>query len=137
VTIVVDGSMAIAWLYPEQHPEIVKEVLRIVVKEGATVPSLWKLEVANFLRTTVRRKRCDEKFAAQSLQDLDRLHVHIDDDTDVYAWTDTRALAAKHDLSVYDAAYLELALRRGLKLATCDKELAKAAERAGVEVLFG
>lgn len=137
MTLVVDASMAIAWLDAEQQPQIVSDVLRRVSREGASVPSLWKLEVANFLRTAVRRKRCDEKFAERSIQDLEQLRILIDLETDLHAWGRTHDLALTYDLTAYDAAYLELALRRGDGLATCDQDLAKAARRAGVDVVLG
>lgn len=137
MTIVVDASIAIAWLYPEQYPNAVKDAFSLVTRGGGVVPSLWKLEVANVLRNAVRRKQCDERFATLSLRDLSRLAIVVDEETDLYAWTDTRALSAKYDLTVYDAAYLELALRRELALATCDRELAKAARRAGAQVILG
>lgn len=137
MTIVVDASMTVAWLFVEEQSKTVMDILRRASDEGVSVPSLWKLEVANVLRTAVRRKQCDEKFALSSLRDLERLQVIIDTQTDAHAWGRTREIAAEYNLSVYDAAYLELALRRDETLATCDKALAKAAQRAGLEVLLG
>jgi predicted nucleic acid-binding protein len=127
--------MAIAWAVPEQQTEVSKAVLGRVGNEGAFVPSLWKLEVANVLRNMVRRKQCDEKFASDSLGLLTRLQITIDQETDARAWGETRELAVKFDLTIYDAAYLELALRRKAVLATLDMKLAVATRRAGLEVL--
>lgn len=137
MTLVVDASMAIAWLFVEEQSKAVMDILNRASDEGICVPSLWKLEVANVLRTAVRRKQCDEKFVEASLQDLGRLQLVIDAHTDDHAWGQTRELAAAYDLSLYDAAYLELAMRRKEPLATCDRALAKSARRAGVEVLLG
>ena len=135
MSIVLDASMAIAWAVPEQQTEISREVLSRVGAEGAFVPSLWKLEVANVLRNLVRRNRCDEKFASASLDLLARLQITIDQETDVHAWGRTRELAIKFDLTIYDAAYLELALRREGTLATLDRALADAARRATLNVI--
>src|SRR5690349_8874440 len=104
--------MAVAWVIPEQQTATSREVLRRAPKEGACAPSIWKLEVANALWGLIRRKQCDEKFATQSLEILARLAVTTDQETDLHAWGRTRALASEFDLTVYDASYLELALRR-------------------------
>jgi len=135
VSIVVDASMAIAWLFPEQQTASSRSALQRVAAEGAYAPSLWKLEVANVLRISVRRKQCDEAFASSSLDLLARLQVNIDQETDAHAWGRTRKLAGDFDLTIYDAAYLELALRREGVLATLDGKLALAARRAGLETM--
>jgi len=135
VTLVVDASMAIAWLFADERSATPQEVLRQVAAEGAYAPSLWKLEVANVLRGAVRRKRCDAKYAARSLQRLERLQITIDAETDTHAWGRTRQLSEKYDLTMYDAAYLELAIRRVGSLASRDAALAAAARKAGLEVL--
>lgn len=135
MSLVVDASMAIAWLFPEQQTEVSRAALKRVASEGAFAPSLWKLEVANVLRISVRRKQCDEAFSASSLDLLSRLQVTIDQETDDHAWGQTRKLAADYDLTIYDAAYLELALRRDCVLATLDGKLALAARRAGLETM--
>jgi predicted nucleic acid-binding protein len=137
VTLVVDASIAVAWVLEDEQSELIDDIMRRVVFEGGCVPSLWKLEVANVLRAVVRTRRCDEKHAVASLRRLERLPIRVDDETDPHAWTRTRDLANVYALSVYDAAYLELALRREMGLATCDKDLAKAARRAGVEAILG
>jgi predicted nucleic acid-binding protein len=95
-----------------------------VVSGGAAVPSLWRLEVANVLRNAVRRGRCDQAYVDRSLARLGRFPV--DDETSVHAWTATRALSREQGLTSYDAAYLELAIRKSQPLATCDAELIAA-----------
>ena len=101
---------------------------------ATVVPSLWRLEVANMLRNATRRGRCDEDFAVASLSRLDRFKIRIDDETDQHAWGATRTLSREEGLTTYDAAYLELALRKGLPLASCDGDLIQAAGRRSVEV---
>lgn len=136
MTLVVDASTAVAWLFVNERTEIPQQVLRRVAVEGAVVPSLWRLEVANVLRSAVMRKRCDEKYAARCLQRLDRLQIATDQETDLHAWGRTRQLSNKYNLSLYDAAYLELAIRRDGMLATQDNELAAAATKAGIKTAF-
>jgi predicted nucleic acid-binding protein len=135
VTLVLDASMTIAWLFDGERTEAAHAVMRQVVAEGAIVPSLWRLEVANVLRNAARRGRCNEAYVDRSLARLARLAIRRDEETDDHAWGATRALARKEDLSLYDAAYLELALRRHLPLASCDKALLTAAARRKVVVL--
>ena len=103
--------------------------------ERATAPAIWPLEVANGLLQAERRGRITEAFRKQRLVDLGLLRVILDDETSRHAWQETSDLALRHGLSAYDAAYLELALRRALPLATLDKSLARAAERENVTVL--
>ena len=110
-------------------------VMQMVTETGANVPSLWRLEVANVLRSAVRRGREDEPFVDRSLRRLDAMTITIDDQTDLQAWGATLALSRTEGLTLYDAAYLELAIRLGLPLATGDRELVAAAQRLGVAVL--
>ena len=135
MSVVVDASMAIAWLFADERTDAAHAVMLRVVSGGAFVPSLWRLEVANVLRNAVRRGRCDEAYVDRSLERLGRLPVEIDDETSMHAWTATRALSREQGLTSYDAAYLELAVRKSQPLATCDADLIAAAGRCGVEVL--
>ena len=135
MTVVLDASMTIAWLFDDERTAAAHEIMMRVVAEGALVPSLWRLEVANMLRNAVRRGRCDEDFASASLSHLNRFKIRIDDESDQHAWGTTHTLSRDEGLTTYDAAYLELALRSGLPLASCDGDLISAAERRAVEVL--
>lgn len=135
MSVVLDASMAIAWLFTDEHTPAAHAVMQRVASEGALVPSLWRLEVANVLRNAVRRKRCDEPYVERSLARLGRLAIRCDDETDVHAWGVTRQLANEENLTLYDAAYLELAIRSGRPLATCDAALASAARRRSIDVL--
>jgi len=136
VNLVLDASMALAWILDDENNDANQAILRIVAADGAVVPSLWRLEVANVLQHSVRRKRCDQAFADSGLLLLERLQILVDHETDKHAWGETRRLAIEHGLTVYDAAYLELALRRGLPIASCDAEMIQAAKSAGVEVII-
>ena len=133
--VVIDASMTIAWLFHDERTETPQLVLRRVAREGGLAPSLWRLEVANVLRNAVRRRRCDQGYATRCLQRLGRLRIMIDPKTDAHAWGTTRQLSIEHDLTLYDAAYLELAHRRGLPLATTNRALRAAARTLTVELI--
>ena len=108
------------------------EVLQYVVAQGGVAPSLWRFEVANGLQMAIRRKRIDAAYRAASLVDLAVLPIAIDPDSDRHVWTATVQLAEQHGLTIYDAAYLELAQRRRLPLASLDRALRQAAISIGV-----
>lgn len=137
MTVVLDASMAIAWMFDDERTEYAGEALRRVVAEGAIVPSLWRLEVANVLRNAVRRGRCDEGYVDRSLNRLERYPITVDVETGTHAWGATRALAHDLGLTVYDAAYLELAVRCRLPLVSRDRALIAAARASGVETPTG
>jgi predicted nucleic acid-binding protein len=127
--------MTVAWLFEDERTAAAHAVMRQVVHEGAIVPSLWRLEVANVLRNAVRRGRCDEDYADRSLARLGRLPIRSDEETDDHAWGATRILSREENLTLYDAAYLELAIRKGASLASCDAALLAAAARRKVDVI--
>jgi len=135
MSVVLDASMTIAWLFEDERTEAAHAVMRRVVVHGAVVPTLWRLEVANVLRNAARRGRCDEAYVDRSLARLSRLTIRSDEETDRHAWTATLALSREETLTLYDAAYLELAIRKGLPLASCDEALLAAAGRRKVDVL--
>ena len=84
------------------------------------MPGLWRLEVANVLEMGVRRGRHNASFSEATLDDLALLPIQVDGETDRHAWGETLRLAERHQLTLYDAAYLELAMRRKAALATLD-----------------
>jgi predicted nucleic acid-binding protein len=135
VSVVLDSSATLAWVHGDERTPAIEAVFDRVADRGAVVPSLWHLEVANSLTVAVRRKRISPAERADALSDLAQLDVSVDDKTEQHAWRATTQLADLLGLSVYDAAYLELAQRKRLPLVTLDKALIRAAEAAGVEVL--
>jgi predicted nucleic acid-binding protein len=135
VSLVIDSSATLAWVYSEETTEAIADVLARMTERGAWAPALWRLEVANVLQMNVRRGRHDAAFRDAALADLDVLPISIDAETDRQAWSATLRLAERHRLTLYDAAYLELAQRRGMPLATLDQELRDAASAEGVIVL--
>jgi predicted nucleic acid-binding protein len=135
MSLVLDSSVTLAWVYSDEITEPVREVFARLSERGAWVPGLWRLEVANILEMGVRRGRHDAAFRDATLADLALLPIHLDSETDRQAWGATVRLAQRHRLTAYDAAYLELAQRRGLPLATLDKQLRDAASAEGVILL--
>ena len=135
MSLVLDTSATLAWVYSEETTAAVVEVFARLNERGAWVPGFWKLEVANILGMGARRGRHDVTFRDATLADLALLPIAVDPETERHAWGATARLADRHKLTVYDAAYLELAQRRGLPLATLDGELRKAAVTEGVVLL--
>ncbi len=135
MSLVLDTSVTLAWIYSEESTQATAELELQVIQSGAWVPSLWRLEVANILEMGVRRGRHNSAFRNATLTDLALLPISIDPETDRQAWGPTLHLAEHHRLTIYDAAYLELAQRRGLALATLDKELRTAAVKEKIVLL--
>jgi predicted nucleic acid-binding protein len=135
VSLVLDSSVALAWIYGNETTDPVRAVFRQIVEGGAWVPGLWRLEVANVLEMGIRRGRHDAVFRDRTLDDLRLLPIQTDPETDRHAWGLTKEIAANHNLTRYDAAYLELALRRELPLATLDTDLRTAAAAEKVPLL--
>jgi len=132
VDIVVDSSVAVAWCFSDEQGEYAQAVLDALSTRRAVVPYLWHLEVANTLLVGERRKRSTQADTATWLGLLSALPIEVDDETRAQAFGTTISLARAHSLSAYDAAYLELAMRRRLPLATLDEKLKAAARAVGV-----
>jgi predicted nucleic acid-binding protein len=132
VEFVVDCSVTLAWCFHDEKDPYADAVAAGFPAVQAFVPSLWPLEVANALLMGERRKRSTQADTASWLAFLNSLPISVDDETTTRAWGDTLNLARSHNLSAYDAAYLELALRRGLPLATLDNRLKAVAGAVGV-----
>jgi predicted nucleic acid-binding protein len=132
---VLDCSIAIAWCFADESTPESDALLDRVRAEGAMVPSLWQLEVGNVLLTATRRGRLSQAEAQARLEALAVLPIAIDGATPHRAWREVVALARMEHLTVYDACYLELAIRYGLPLATKDRALQQAARNVGIEML--
>lgn len=135
MSIVLDSSATMAGIYADEISPAIQRVLELVAEEGAWVPSLWPLEVANILEMGVRRGRHNAAFRDATLGDLQLLPIHIDPESERQTWGATLKLAERHGLTLYDAAYLELAKRRVLPLATLDRDLRRAAEAENAMLL--
>jgi predicted nucleic acid-binding protein len=132
---VLDSSVALTWVLPGEATSATEELLATVGDLGAIVPGLWPLETANVLWMAERRGRISLAERTRALSALAELPIQIDERTAALAFGATSALAAMRDLTVYDACYLELALRLGLPLASLDKRLCQAASTAGVSLI--
>jgi predicted nucleic acid-binding protein len=133
--IVIDASIVVAAIMPDKDAVRAGPVFtRIgrIGEGGAVVPSLWRLEVANALLMAERRRRIDPVRRREGLALIAALPIEVDLGTWDRAWHDILPLAARFRLTAYDAAYLELAQRIGLPLATLDEDLGAAAAQLGV-----
>src|SRR4051812_34414107 len=130
--LVLDCSIALCWYFQDEADPYADSVAEKLVSAEALVPSLWALEVANAVLMGERRKRSTQADAQRWIAVLETLPITLDGQTSARAWNDTLTLARAQNLSAYDAAYLELALREGLPIATLDAKLKAAAQAVGV-----
>lgn len=132
---VLDASIVLAWLLPDEQAEQAEKVVIQAMLAGAFAPALFHLEVANALRSNIKRRRIDVGYRDKALEQLERLGVARDRESfDPTVLAETVRLSDKHDLTVYDAAYLELAIRMEAPLGTFDDDLRRAAEAEDVDV---
>lgn len=135
MSLVLDSSVALTWCFEDERTSATVSVLAQIEQNSAVAPTLWPLEVQNALVMAERRKRLDEVKRHQLTGFLAALPVTLDADTAAQSWTVTTHLAERYRLTVYDAAYLELAQRLSLPLATLDQELRAAGSSLGVPLL--
>jgi predicted nucleic acid-binding protein len=131
MALVIDASIAAAWAFADEHVDAELTFARIGTEE-AHVPTLWWYELRNVLVTGERRGRLTERETARFLRDISRLAITVDR---APSEGGVLTLARRHRLTVYNAAYLELALREALPLATLDQGLADAAQAEGVALV--
>jgi predicted nucleic acid-binding protein len=135
LSLVLDSSVTLAWLYSDERNEAAQNVLDTVKDSGAWVTSIWRLEVGNSLQLAVRRRRISAEFRDASLADLALMNINTDSETDMFVWSTTLRLAERYNLTLYDAAYLELAQRRDLPLASLDRDLRAAGSALKITLL--
>jgi len=134
---VLDCSAAMPWVFEDESSTESEAILHRLQAEGAFVPGVWPLEVCNALLVALRRGRLAEQKSERFVAALEGLPITVDEQAQGHVFDQVLPLARQHGLSSYDAAYLELALRKKAPLATLDAGLARAAQAAGVEVLGG
>jgi predicted nucleic acid-binding protein len=133
---VLDGSVAVAWCFEDEATDFTEGVLDLLSAGGEVhVPSIWPLEVANALLVAERRKRIALAKVTALLIRIAGLPISVRHSDPKQAFEQILPMARQLELSQYDAAYLELAVREGLPLATLDAELRRAAQVIGVELL--
>lgn len=132
---VLDCSVAISWCLVDENNPTANAILAMMLDAEAFVPGIWSLEIANVLLVAERRNRMTQEQSEEAIALLQSLLIQVDTVTDANALGATLAIGRQEGLAAYDAAYLELALRLGLPLATIDTRLAEAATRCGVELV--
>jgi predicted nucleic acid-binding protein len=133
--LVVDCSVAMAWLFPDEATLQTAKLLERLGTETALVPGWWFLEMANVLAVAERKGRITVAQSSQFIGELSKLDIESESDPAERAFDHILPLCRTHRLTSYDALYLDLAVRRGLPLATLDESLRKAAKKLGVKLL--
>jgi predicted nucleic acid-binding protein len=134
---VLDASSVLAWCFEDEGGPDADDLIERVAADGAAVPASWSLEIANGLVMGERRGRVKPAESAAFVAMIEELPIVADRATSARALHETMSLAREHRLTAYDAAYLELAMRLGLPLATGDRSLKAAAKRVGVILIDG
>jgi predicted nucleic acid-binding protein len=133
--LVIDGSVAVSWFLADEHSPYAKEVrARMPDADFVCVPAHWMLEVVNALLVAERRRRIAAVDVNHAAGILRQMPIRSDLETSDQTGGQTLELARQHSLSIYDAAYLELALRLGADLASLDEPLNAAAVKRGVRL---
>lgn len=132
---VLDCSVAISWYFADEKTDKTDQLRDKLVEGVIFVPLLWSMEVCNVVSVAYRRGRITTEEVPKLLADLKDLPDEIDNETEAMVWQHSFQLAQKHKLSVYDAVYLELAIRKKTPLATLDRRLKEACFAADVKVL--
>ncbi len=133
--LVLDCSIAVAWCFEDEATPELDALLDRTQTEGAVVPALWISEASNVLLMALRRGRISRETLQERLSLLDMLPIEIDRLASGAVWrTSVLTLADTEGLTFYDATYLELAIRRGLQLASSDAQLRRAARRRGLVI---
>lgn len=135
MALIIDASVAMGWFIESQATPISRAALVAVNRESGIVPAHFGIEMARALRNRERRSLMSAEATDSSLLELRTLRLHQDSAPTLDIVARIVGLARHHQLRIADAAYLELALRQGLLLATADAALARAAAKAGVNLL--
>ncbi len=130
--LVLDASLTLAWALPDEASNYTDAVLKLIAAGKAWVPDLWPYEIANGLVMAQRRGRITAAQRALFIEELLKLPIEVVRASSRAVLETQAALADRYSLTAYDAAYLDLALRKGVSLATQDKALSVAATKAGV-----
>ena len=133
-TVVIDASVAVAWVFEDETNPYTEGVLEFLARGNAVVPSIWFFEVGNALVVAERRGRLKEAETTHFLFMLSQLPITVEAESTAQVFGSTVQFARRYGLSTYDAAYLELAVRLGVPLATQDGELRHAASLCGVKI---
>lgn len=130
----VDASVALAWCFPDEANEYADGVLVALEGRAVIVPSIWALEITNAVLVAERRKRVKQPDLRRFVELLRGLTIVEQSQTVADTVRDVLSLAREYDLSAYDAAYLDVAVRQRAPLATLDSALQKAGRSAGIKI---
>jgi predicted nucleic acid-binding protein len=133
-TVVVDASAFAPFILPDEVQFVIPGLHEALATDGAIVPQHWRLEVANLITIALRRGRFDPVLLPSILSGASGVVVETDGETQTVIFDAVWILAVRHNLTIYDAGYLELAQRRGLPLATLNKRLIAAAQAEAVDL---
>lgn len=129
---VLDASVTMAWCFGDEATQYTRDVLTLLQRAEAVVPPLWPFEVSNVIAVALRNRRLNAVEAGRFLDLVAALPIEVDAQRTRHVFEKVLPLAREHGLSSYDAAYLELAVRRDVPIATLDARLKQAAARMGV-----
>ncbi|GEM_PF-4934632 len=136
MALVIDASVAVGWIAPSQSNALTRAALKAAAESGGVVPAHFAMEVLRALRRLERRRLLQSKALVTGLQDLEQIGLRVDDANPIERLVAIHKIAEQNGLTAADAAYLDLATRAGMAIATIDSALARAAEVIGV-ALFG
>src|SRR5712671_1264135 len=131
--VVIDASIASAWCFPDEQTDYTRAVFQAVSSSAVdtVAPRLWAYEIRNSVLMGLRRGRISKPDSAQFLVSLNELNVRLSEPA---SYDDVFSLAQQHGLTVYDAAYLDLAIQERVTIASLDGQLVRTAQRAGVQL---
>jgi predicted nucleic acid-binding protein len=133
--LVIDNSVVMAWCFQDETSHSADFILDRLEQGTAFVPSIWPLEVGNVLLVAERHHRLGAGDSIRFLALLSELPIMVDQEPPERMFKEILALARQQKLSTYDASYLDLAMRKGLPLATLDRKLSVAAQRSRVPLV--
>jgi predicted nucleic acid-binding protein len=134
---VIDNSVVMSWCFEDETSKYTDAVLGYLAQATAYVPAVWPLEVSNVLLVAQRRNRLSRADSSRFITLLFELPIIVEQESPERMLTEIFSLAREYKLSSYDASYLDLAMRKGLPLATTDKNLLAAAKRSRIPILSG
>ena len=132
--LVIDNSVVMSWCFKDESNKYADFVLDSLQKSSAIVPPVWPLEVVNVLLVAERTKRLSEADSMRFLTLLNQLPITVEEGQSEEIMLRTLSLAREYGLSSYGASYLDLAMRKGLPIATLDKGLRAAAQKTEVPI---
>ena len=133
---VLDNSVVMSWCFKDEENQYADDVLDYLSDVNAVVPSVWPLEVMNVLLVAERRKRLSEADSVRFISLLSQLPITVEYESPERVMKELIFFARANNLSSYDASYLDLSMRKGIPLATLDKQLLATAKRVNIPILF-